>query len=109
VKKNRPRRPRNPRNRKAPTVAAADEPSGDAYYHGGAPGVGVGNYLLPRNLTGDPGSRAEWPEQWVQAAGMEDYDDGDWVFVTKNFKLAVRCAVVHRSGRGQVYEVVPER
>jgi hypothetical protein len=93
----------------APAERPSDEPvDGDAFYHGGAPGVGVGDYLLPRSLTGDAGSRAEWPDEWVKAAGVEDLEDGDWVFYTRNFKLAARCAVVHRSGHGRVYEVVPE-
>jgi hypothetical protein len=88
MKKHRPR-PRKPRNRKAPpareaaatAVVDAEEPHGDgAYYHGGAGWLGVGDYILPRGLTGDQGSRADWPKEYFEAAGVpEDYEDGDYV------------------------------
>jgi hypothetical protein len=108
MKKHRPRQCKPKPRIAKPAPAERREDGSLVFYHGGAGVLGVGDYLLPRALTGDPGSRAEWSDEWVKDAGLEDYEDDDFVFVTTNYKLAVRHAVLYRSGHGKLYEVIPE-
>lgn len=105
MKKHRLRQ-RKPQPRIAPAERRSDGTL--VFYHGGAGVLGIGDYILPRALCGDAGARADWPKSWVNAAGVEDHEDEDFVFVTTNFKLAVRHAVLHRSGRGKLYEVIQD-
>ena len=61
MKKHRPRRhnkPEPPRATAASRTKAALAEQRAAFYHGGFGRLSVGDYILPRNSTGQPGSRA---------------------------------------------------
>jgi hypothetical protein len=108
VKKHRPR-PRKPKPPRAKVEPAERREDGSlVFYHGGPGWLNVGDFILPRGLTGADGARADWPEAYVTAAGVEDVDDADWVHITTNSKLAARFAVLHKSGNGKVFRVSPE-
>lgn len=79
------------------------------FYHGGAPGLKVGDVILPRNL------HSIWsqvPVEWNGRPASDIGDAGDTVSLTTDFQVASGYAgeYLHYDGRhidGQVYEVTP--
>lgn len=69
-----------------------------SYFHGGAPGLRVGDYVLPPTETGAP-SLASYG-----AAGLCRRDQ---VYVATDVNADVMYAATHPSGHGKVYQVEP--
>lgn len=67
-------------------------------WHGGAPGLTIGGKILPSQATGAP-SAADYG-----AAGVTRRDR---VYMVASRESAEVFALLHPSGRGQVYEVEP--
>ena len=68
------------------------------YWHGGTPGLAVGDLVLPPEQTGAP--------------TLADFGAGgvcrrDRIYITTRPEIAVLYAAMHPSGRGKVYEVLP--
>lgn len=69
------------------------------YFHGGAPNLPIGGYILPPTQTGVPNSTT---------FGCGSVHDENRVYVCTSLRFARVFAVMHLSGRGIVYEVQPE-
>lgn len=114
MKKHRPRtrkaRHRNNSPQKA-IAAAPDNGIEPVYYHGGAPHLKPGDYILPRAETGKYGFNGSqygegWAADWLEM--KDDLEDANWVFVTTNRMLASYYAIGNKSGAGMLYAVQPE-
>ena len=68
------------------------------YWHGGTPGLGIGDRVLPPEETQAP-TLADF--------GMAGVCRRDRVYVTTDMRVAILYAAMHPSGRGKVYEVLP--
>lgn len=68
------------------------------YYHGGVPGLKVGDMILPSCETGAP-STADY--------GAAIVCRRDRVYVSTVFQDALVFAAMHQSGDGRIYEVEP--
>jgi hypothetical protein len=64
-----------------------------SYYHGGQPGLTIGDRVLPPALTGEPTTASR----------------DDRVYLAREPAAAVVFAAFHRSGNGGVYQVEPEQ
>lgn len=69
------------------------------YFHGGAPDLNVGDYILPPSITGAKSTAS------FGAAGVCDVNS---VYISTDFNDALIFACFHPSRRGVVYEVEPE-
>ncbi|MFW6010842.1 MAG: NAD(+)--rifampin ADP-ribosyltransferase [Gemmatimonadota bacterium] len=69
------------------------------FYHGGPPGLHVGDMILPASETGAP-SCSEYGAAGVHRA--------DRVYLCTDIHGALLFAAMHPSGKGRVYEVEPE-
>ena len=69
------------------------------YFHGGHPGLRTGNYILPSSVTGSP-CTADF--------GAHEVCRRDRVYLVSDAEVARAFAALHPSGRGEVYEVLPE-
>lgn len=69
------------------------------YYHGGVPGLKIGDHILPPDETGAV-STARYG-----AAGICRTDR---VYITNNYQAACMFAAGHPSGKGMAYRVEPE-
>ena len=68
------------------------------YYHGGTPGLGPGDFLLPPSESGYP-----YPCDLFGGVGRRDR-----VYVTTSAEDAALFAAFHPRRRGNVYEVEPD-
>jgi hypothetical protein len=68
------------------------------YYHGGFPGLHVGDFVIPSATTG-AASTADF--------GADRICRRDRVYITAEMSAAVLFAAGHPSGKGVVYEVEP--
>jgi hypothetical protein len=109
VKKHQRRRP-PPKQRRAvaPGLMLIDElrqlDDGKRFWHGGAPGLAPGNYILPASETGS--SAATDKVLAAEAMGEIPYSQ-DVVYITNNLELALIFAGRYKGGFGDVYEVSP--
>lgn len=105
MKKHRPRIKKPVKkitNSRSKVISAEPNNGAPAYYHGGAPHLIPGDYILPRTETGhQPRRGADWETDPVL------YCD-DLVYFTTNLEAAAFYAAWHRSRCGQVYVVAPE-
>jgi hypothetical protein len=72
--------------------------AGDRFYHGGFPGLAVGQRILPASQTGAPSTAS------FGAAGV---CDPSRVYLTTDVHAAILFACMHPSLDGQVYRVAP--
>lgn len=70
----------------------------ESYYHGGPPGLHVGDLILPPSETGVP-SCSEF--------GAAAVHRNDRVYLCTDINGAYLFAAMHPSGKGRVYEVEP--
>lgn len=68
------------------------------FFHGGFPGLSVGQYVLPPNVSKAPSTAS---------FGAGAVCDRDKVYITTEFDAAFVFACSHPSGRGKIYEVEP--
>jgi hypothetical protein len=68
------------------------------YWHGGTPGLGIGDLVLPPDRTGAP---------TVADFGADGVCRRDRIYISNHPAVAVLYASMHPSGRGRVYEVLP--
>jgi hypothetical protein len=73
------------------------------YFHGGVPGLALGDRILPPTVTGAV-SVADY-ERAIAGAGVVRRDR---VFLTTLLDAAILFAALHPSWLGEVYEVDPE-
>ncbi len=113
MKKHRPKARRPKRRTTAQNGLTVPPIIEGVYYHGGTAYMKVGDYVLPRSVTGLAALRDSMSfERQVAFIGedLQIFEDGEWAFITENFKLAayyaVRCEL--RQKRGWVYRVEPE-
>lgn len=69
------------------------------YYHGGPSGLQIGQKILPPSIT-----RAATTADF----GARGVCRTDRVYVTTEYLAAYEFACLHPSGRGRVYEVLPD-
>lgn len=82
------------------------------WYHGGIAGLGVGDWLLPRTVTGWPSTEERLAQLGIQIEGMEpDRNRDDRVFLTWQRRLARayawHWAIVAGERCGSVYIAEP--
>ncbi len=69
------------------------------FFHGGAPKLKPGAYILPTNTTG---------AKSLASFGANGVCRRDRVYVTPSIEAAMLYAGMHPSGKGQIYVVEPE-
>jgi hypothetical protein len=68
------------------------------YYHGGAPRLRPGDFILPSAITG-ASTNADY--------GAEKVCRRDRIYLTSDFQAATFFAAMHHSNHGAIYEVEP--